>query len=158
MIFDLGGDSLVRIPTLEPLRGSKAHVGALLDSVYLHSKAHDHLDGRIWPILGRQVQEDLLLTDGTREGLPLVAPAAWYHWLVGLAVLATLSTERTNSLLADGEGQLQALTSGYHVAYLVGAALAAIAVAIAVFVLRSPRPQEMQLPQEEPEPALSEAG
>jgi proteasome accessory factor A len=33
VIFDLGGDSLVRIPTLEPLRGSKAHVGALLDSV-----------------------------------------------------------------------------------------------------------------------------
>jgi alpha,alpha-trehalase len=33
--------------------------GALLDSVYLHSKAHDHLDGRIWPILGRQVQEAL---------------------------------------------------------------------------------------------------
>ena len=33
LIFDLGGDSLVRIPTLEPLRGSKAHVGALLDSV-----------------------------------------------------------------------------------------------------------------------------
>src|ERR1700742_2148271 len=34
VIFDLGGDSLVRIPTLEPLRGSKAHVGALLDSVH----------------------------------------------------------------------------------------------------------------------------
>ncbi len=33
VIFDLGGDSLVRIPTLEPLRGSKAHVGKLLDSV-----------------------------------------------------------------------------------------------------------------------------
>jgi GH15 family glucan-1,4-alpha-glucosidase len=33
--------------------------GALLDSVYLHSKAADHLDGRIWPILGRQVQEAL---------------------------------------------------------------------------------------------------
>ncbi len=25
--------------------------GALLDSVYLHSKAVDHLDNRIWPIL-----------------------------------------------------------------------------------------------------------
>jgi EmrB/QacA subfamily drug resistance transporter len=76
---------------------------------------------------------------------------------IGLAVLATLSTERTNSLLADGEGQLQALNSGYHVAYLIGAGLAAIAVAIAVFVLRSPSPQEMQVPQEgEPEPALSE--
>ena len=32
MIFDLGGESLVRIPTLEPLRGTKAHVGKLLDS------------------------------------------------------------------------------------------------------------------------------
>jgi EmrB/QacA subfamily drug resistance transporter len=77
---------------------------------------------------------------------------------IGLAVLATLSTERTNSLLADGEGQLQALNSGYHVAYLIGAGLAAMAVAIAVFVLRSPSPQEMPVPQEgEPEPALSEA-
>jgi alpha,alpha-trehalase len=33
--------------------------GALLDSVYLHSKAADHLDGRIWPILGKQVQAAL---------------------------------------------------------------------------------------------------
>ncbi len=33
VIFDLGGESLVRIPTLEPLRGSRAHVGELLDSV-----------------------------------------------------------------------------------------------------------------------------
>ena len=31
VIFDVGRDSLVRIPTLEPLRGTKAHVGALLD-------------------------------------------------------------------------------------------------------------------------------
>ena len=76
---------------------------------------------------------------------------------IGLAVLATLSTERTNSLLADGEGQLQALNSGFHVAYLIGAGLAAIAVAIAVFVLRAPRPEEMPMPQEgEAEPALSE--
>ena len=29
--------------------------GALLDSVYLHSKAVDHLDNRIWPILDKQV-------------------------------------------------------------------------------------------------------
>ena len=32
MIFDVPGrDTLQRVPTLEPLRGSKAHVGALLD-------------------------------------------------------------------------------------------------------------------------------
>jgi GH15 family glucan-1,4-alpha-glucosidase len=33
--------------------------GALLDSVYLHSKAADHLDGRIWPILDKQVNAAL---------------------------------------------------------------------------------------------------
>ncbi len=31
MIFDVGRESLQRVPTLEPLRGTKAHVGALLD-------------------------------------------------------------------------------------------------------------------------------
>ncbi|RJQ77579.1 depupylase/deamidase Dop [Amycolatopsis panacis] len=32
VIFDVGRESLVRIPTLEPLRGTKAHVGRLLDA------------------------------------------------------------------------------------------------------------------------------
>jgi proteasome accessory factor A len=32
VIFDVGRESLVRIPTLEPLRGTKAHVGKLLDN------------------------------------------------------------------------------------------------------------------------------
>src|SRR3954469_10227699 len=77
---------------------------------------------------------------------------------IGLAILATLSGERTQVLLADGEGHLQALASGYHVAYLVAAILAAIAVAIAVFVLRPPQPQAMPAAQEEPEPAFSEVG
>ena len=31
VIFDVGRDSLVRVPTLEPLRGTKNHVGSLLD-------------------------------------------------------------------------------------------------------------------------------
>jgi EmrB/QacA subfamily drug resistance transporter len=81
---------------------------------------------------------------------------------IGLAVLATISSERTQSLLDEGEGKLQALNSGYHLAYLIGAGLAAIAVAIAVFVLRAPRPEEMPVheaaPEGEAEPALSEAG
>jgi GH15 family glucan-1,4-alpha-glucosidase len=33
--------------------------GALLDSLYLHSQAVDHLDNRIWPILDKQVGEAL---------------------------------------------------------------------------------------------------
>ncbi|MEO6885604.1 MAG: depupylase/deamidase Dop [Jatrophihabitantaceae bacterium] len=32
VIFDVGRESLVRVPMLEPLRGTKAHVGALLDA------------------------------------------------------------------------------------------------------------------------------
>jgi sugar phosphate permease len=82
---------------------------------------------------------------------------------IGLAVLATLSTERTESLREGGTSQASALTSGFHVAYLVGAGLAAIAVAIAVLVLRAPRPAAMPAPQEgepeqesEAEPAFSE--
>jgi hypothetical protein len=31
VIFDVGRESLVRVPTLEPLRGTRAHVGELLD-------------------------------------------------------------------------------------------------------------------------------
>ena len=33
--------------------------GALLDSMYLHSKSVDHLDDRIWPIMDKQVNEAL---------------------------------------------------------------------------------------------------
>jgi proteasome accessory factor A len=31
VIFDLGAENLVRIPTLEPRRGTREHVGELLD-------------------------------------------------------------------------------------------------------------------------------
>jgi EmrB/QacA subfamily drug resistance transporter len=86
---------------------------------------------------------------------------------IGLAVLATLSAERTKALEGDGVSELSALTSGYHLAFLIGAALAAAAAAIAIFVLRSPAPGEVPAgaPEGEgardgegaPEPAYSEA-
>ncbi len=78
---------------------------------------------------------------------------------IGLAVLATLATEHTNGLLADGESTAAALNSGYHVAYLIGAALVAIAIVTALTVLR---PATAGAPKEdagtELEPAYSEAG
>jgi predicted MFS family arabinose efflux permease len=55
---------------------------------------------------------------------------------IGLAVLATFATERTDGLLADGESAASALNSGYHLAYLIGAGLAIVAIATAVGVLR----------------------
>jgi EmrB/QacA subfamily drug resistance transporter len=55
---------------------------------------------------------------------------------LGLAVLATLSTTRTEGLLADGESQASALTDGYHLAFTIGAGLLLAAIVIAVAVLR----------------------
>jgi MFS family permease len=83
---------------------------------------------------------------------------------IGLAVLATLSTERTNGLLADGETTASALNSGYHLAYLIGAVLVAAAIVVAVTVLQSEDKAAEELDDvhgHEPpcgEPAYSEAG
>jgi EmrB/QacA subfamily drug resistance transporter len=55
---------------------------------------------------------------------------------IGLAVLATLATERTDAQLADGQPAAAALNSGFHLAYLIGAGLVLVAIAIAVSVLR----------------------
>ena len=73
---------------------------------------------------------------------------------VGLAVLATLSTERTEKLEAAGHSVASSLTSGYHLAYLVGAGLAFASVLIAIFVLKQPEPVEEPAP--EAPPALDE--
>jgi predicted MFS family arabinose efflux permease len=60
---------------------------------------------------------------------------------IGLAVLATLATERTDGLLAHGESAAAALNSGYHLAYLIGAGLVAVAILVAVVILRSESPE-----------------
>jgi EmrB/QacA subfamily drug resistance transporter len=59
---------------------------------------------------------------------------------IGLAVLATLASEHTDALRADGESTNAALNAGYHLAYLIGAAAIAIAVVVAVVVVRPTRP------------------
>jgi MFS family permease len=69
---------------------------------------------------------------------------------VGLAVLATFATERTDGLLADGESAASALNSGYHLAYVIGAGLVLVAIAVAVSVLRSPVPEAAAEPVTEP--------
>ena len=75
---------------------------------------------------------------------------------LGLAVLATLSTTRTEDLLASGESTASALTSGYHLAFAIGAGLVVVAFGVAATVLRSP---EVATVTEEAraEPAYSEA-
>ena len=59
---------------------------------------------------------------------------------LGLAVLTTLATSRTNDLLGGGTAQLDALTSGYRLAFLIGAGLCLIGGAAAITLLRG-RPE-----------------
>jgi hypothetical protein len=74
---------------------------------------------------------------------------------LGLAVLATLSTTRSENLLADGEGRLEALTGGYHLAFVIGAVLVAVALVAAAVVLES-KPEVEQEAAPAGDPALSE--
>jgi predicted MFS family arabinose efflux permease len=55
---------------------------------------------------------------------------------LGLAVLASVASSRTDSLRGSGHGPLVALNGGYHTAFLIGAVFAAAAAAIGVALLR----------------------
>jgi len=55
---------------------------------------------------------------------------------LGLAVLASIAASRSHSLRLGGASELSALTGGYHVAFLVGAAFAAAAAVIGGTLLR----------------------
>ena len=92
----------------------------------------------------------------------IVNTSAQVGGAIGLAVLATLAAERTSTLEAGGTAVDAALNSGFHLAYLVGAGMVAVALAIAIFVLRSePAPEQAEAPAEEAhragEPAYSDA-
>ncbi|HUR86569.1 MAG TPA: MFS transporter [Solirubrobacteraceae bacterium] len=70
----------------------------------------------------------------------LVNTSAQIGGAIGLAVLATVSASRSEHLVADGESAAQALTSGYHLAFLIAAGLVVAAIAVAIAVLE-PAPQ-----------------
>ncbi|MEU1817280.1 MFS transporter [Streptomyces roseifaciens] len=57
---------------------------------------------------------------------------------LGVAVLSTLAASRTEALTAAGRPAAEALTSGYHLAFAVGAGLLVTALAVAFTVLRRP--------------------
>jgi hypothetical protein len=59
---------------------------------------------------------------------------------LGLAVLASLAASRTDTLAAGGSPELEALTGGYHAAFLVGAVFTAAGAFVGGLLLR---PKEM---------------
>jgi EmrB/QacA subfamily drug resistance transporter len=56
---------------------------------------------------------------------------------VGLAVLASVATARTQHLAANGHGTLAALTGGYHLAFVIGALFALSGAIIGAVFLRT---------------------
>jgi len=83
----------------------------------------------------------------------LVNTTAQVGGALGLAVLATVSTARTVALLAAGESVARALTSGFHLAFGIGAGLVLIAIVLAATVLKpAPAPASISVEEAEFEP------
>jgi EmrB/QacA subfamily drug resistance transporter len=66
----------------------------------------------------------------------LVNTSAQVGGALGLAVLATLSATRSDHLIAQGTAKASALTSGYHLAFAIAAALVVAAIGVALTVLQ----------------------
>jgi len=68
---------------------------------------------------------------------------------LGLAALAAVSTSRTGELIAQGQSPVAALSSGYHLAWAIGAALATASVVIAATILKSETPVTRDMANED---------
>jgi predicted MFS family arabinose efflux permease len=87
----------------------------------------------------------------------LVNTSAQVGGALGLAVLATLSASRSDTLIAQGKSTAVALTSGYHLAFWIAAALVVAAIVVALTVIQPEAKAVEQLTAEE-DPGAQRAG
>jgi EmrB/QacA subfamily drug resistance transporter len=107
--------------------------------------------GASFPALMSLAMADVAPQDaGLASGL--VNTSAQVGGALGLAVLATSAATHTKSLTDAGKAQAVALTSGYHLAFVIAAGLVGLAIALSL-TLRAPKPGAPG----EVDPALAEA-
>ncbi len=81
----------------------------------------------------------------------LVNTSRMFGGALGLAILATIAASRTTSDLHHaGTSQLAALTSGFHLAFAVGAAFAIVGALVALIGLPRRVPTRVAMPQGQP--------
>ena len=107
--------------------------------------------GVSFPALMTLAMSDVAHEDaGLASGL--VNTTAQVGGALGLAVLATMSATRSESLISGGGTAASALTGGYQLAFLAGAGLVVVAFVVAVTVLRhEPEGRETEASAAEPE-------
>jgi EmrB/QacA subfamily drug resistance transporter len=69
---------------------------------------------------------------------------------LSVAILGTVSTNKTASLLAAGKSTVDALDGGYHLAFIIALCSVIVAIALGFAVLRSGAPKEVHEETEEP--------
>jgi predicted MFS family arabinose efflux permease len=116
---------LVRVPV------ESSYVADLLPSMVLFGVGA----GLAFPVLVTVAMSGATPSDsGVASGL--VNTTQQVGGALGLAILATLATSRSNRLLAGGDDLPSALTSGYQLGFAVAAGAVVAAVIIAAVVLR----------------------
>lgn len=129
----IGGLSLITAGVLLFLRSSVdgSYVGDILPSMVLLGFGA----GLSFPSIMSLAMSGATPADsGIASGL--VNTSMQVGGAIALSVLATFAAERTTSQIADGASRLEALNSGFHVAYLIAAGIVVAAIAAAFFVLQ----------------------